>query len=576
MEPGALPTPASAGLSPAGGSAPEAELAALRRELEECYSYLAHFQESEEKYLRFFAAISDAIFIFDRETRRITETNDVARTLYGYTSREFLELRVDALAPAGCGCTAAGDACLVPGERTQREHRKKCGDSFPVEVQEGEFHWKDRKHGYLICRDITLLKKTEDALIVSHDTIQVRLRCEEELRRSKEAADAANRAKSAFLANMSHEIRTPMNGIIGMAELLGMTELTPEQSMYVRALGQSGNNLLTLINDILDLSRIEADKVSIELAEFNLQQCIADVVLTQRAAIFAKQLSLSVEVAPEVPALLVGDQLRVKQILLNLLGNAAKFTGQGGITIAARVLERVAGRVWLQISVRDTGIGIGSGCLERIFEPFAQGDSSVTRKYGGTGLGLSISRRLAQLMEGSLGVASEPGVGSCFTAELPFYEAGSNAPEEGRPEQVAAWTGGTLEVLLVEDNPVNITFGTTLLKKLGHREVSAVNGMDCLVALKNGRFDLVLMDIHMPVLNGMEALQTLRRQELESGRHQPVVALTAYALRGDRERFLEAGFDGYLSKPFRVGELISEMTRVLEGCGVPAEKRATD
>ncbi|MBC8018900.1 MAG: response regulator, partial [Verrucomicrobia bacterium] len=337
-----------------------------------------------------------------------------------------------------------------------------------------------------------------------------------------------------------------------------------EQQDFVKLLNMSGNNLLSLINDILDLSKIEAGKIELESTEFNLENCINDIVLTQKSAIYAKGLVLNVDVAGNVPGVLVGDQLRVKQILLNLLGNAIKFTSQGGITISAQLLEQHDASVFVKIAVRDTGIGISAEALEKIYKPFVQEDSSTTRQFGGTGLGLSISRRLAELMDGSISVESTPGVGSCFTLTLPFTIVQKSVAAETTPSKaIIAWEGPPLRILFAEDDPINTTVGTSLIKKLGHDVVTVVNGRDCIAALENEKFDLVLMDIHMPIMNGEDAQREIRSNEQGTSWHQPIIALTAYALRGDKERFLEEGFDGYVSKPFDIKELMYEMKRVM-------------
>ena len=411
-----------------------------------------------------------------------------------------------------------------------------------------------------IARDITARKQAEQELLDSNRQLR---EATERANQLAQRAEAASRAKSEFLANMSHEIRTPMNGVIGMAQLLSFTELTAEQQEYLDSLELSCNNLLALINDILDLSKIEAGKIELENADFSLRRCIQDVVVTQTSRIHQKGLQLKVEIQDQVPQVVHGDSLRIKQILLNLLGNAIKFTEKGSISIAAGIVASQSTTVTLRLAVSDTGIGMIPEAQERIFQAFEQADNSTTRIYGGSGLGLSICRRLAELMGGRIWVESSLSAGSTFFVELPLtVHARSGATAVPQPEPAALPTGKRLNVLVAEDNKLNAETTIAMLKRMGHQAVLVADGRQALAQSNTAAFDCILMDVQMPVMDGRSATASIRQQEQAIGGHIPIIALTAHALRGDRERFLAEGFDGYLAKPVTLQELADELQRV--------------
>ncbi|MBC6605328.1 PAS domain S-box protein [Hymenobacter sp. BT188] len=377
---------------------------------------------------------------------------------------------------------------------------------------------------------------------------------EQKLRKAKEQAEDSSKAKELFLANMSHEIRTPMNAILGMAQLLAKTPLAPEQDEYLRAITISGENLLVIINDILDLSKIEAGQLQVEQIGFNANQFMAQIEQTLHYKAEEKSLFFETKVSPQLPPVLLGDPYRITQILLNLAGNAIKFTEKGSVTISCDLIRQVDEVVEIKFSVADTGIGIDPTYLRHIFKEFSQEDPSVTRKFGGTGLGLSISKSLVNLMGGELQIESKKHHGTISSFSL-LLQVGSESdlPRKEAIDQSLRERLRGKEVLLVEDNKFNRQIAKALLNNAHIHVVEAVNGALAVELLQNRRFDLVLMDMQMPVMNGLEATTILREQlHLKT----PIIALTANAIKGEREKCLAAGMDDYLAKPFREDELL--------------------
>jgi PAS domain S-box-containing protein len=516
---------------------------------------------------------------------------------------KFLGRNLQDLLPAGA---------LAPVREAQHRVRQSNAMEmveFAIEDQLGQENYEMRllplnwDEWIAVVRNITALKASEQRL---KDDAQELEQKNEELEKALAAAREATRLKSRFLANMSHEIRTPMNGVLGMTDFLLGTGLNPEQQEYAESIKRSADSLLALIEDILDLSRIEAGKLRLDRADFSLQSTIAETASMFALQARAKGLEFVSTISQGLPEHAVGDPGRLRQVLTNLLGNAVKFTERGEVVLKAEVVSQTRDAMQLKFTVQDSGIGVPPGELGRLFDSFTQVDESNTRKYGGTGLGLAISKQLVELLGGEIGLKSEPGKGSKFWFTASFGKsarpnsvaraAGNKADLNGRPASTPRVTAAksqssageptsaaapaspskaspfqaSMRILLAEDNEINQRIALRLLQKLGLSADAVVNGREAVEALEKRRYDLVLMDCQMPDMDGFEATAVIRQRE-GATRHQTICALTANAMDGDRERCLAAGMDDYISKPLGLEKLREALDRWIPGLGATAE-----
>jgi PAS domain S-box-containing protein len=557
-----------------------AELERARNDLHRAHAELerlvaertAELSRLSGDYRQIFDNAHDAIIIFEPAEERVLNVNRRACEIYGFSREEFLGMSLMGLSLAPERGRRQIAETLKKGVYHNFETRqvRKDGSEMHLEINASAIDYEGRPAILSVNRDVTMRRRAEEMTL------------------AMEAAERADRAKSQFLANMSHEIRTPMAGILGLADLLLKTDLTGPQRRYSGLIQSSTASLLGVIDDILDFSKVEAGKLTLETVAFHLPSILGETVELLRFRAQSKGISLELAAGGDLPDWCLGDPGRLRQVVINLLGNAIKFTGEGRVELRA---ESAPGdRV--RIAVRDTGLGIPDEIRGQLFTPFSQADSSTSRRFGGSGLGLAISKRIVKLMGGEIGFESAPGAGSTFwfTVALQRTERPEAWTAASEPQSERALPANPLRILIAEDNPVNQLVVLEQLKSLGFEATAVSNGIEALAALEapgsldstrspgspeEAPYDLVLMDCQMPELDGYETTRRMRQRSGDRWR-VPVIALTAHAMKGDREKCLAAGMNDYIAKPFRVEALRQVLARWLPQSDASGEPGGPD